>query len=85
MRLRSSVRIAIATYLVILFIGLVATLLASNARSDATHYWKVSRGLGLRRESLQSGFYPGMAFVVVGAIGAYRCLNASSSRRNRKK
>jgi len=28
MRLRSSVRIAIATYLVILFIGLVATLLA---------------------------------------------------------
>jgi hypothetical protein len=85
MRLRSSVRIAIATYLVILFIGLVVTLLASNARSDAAHYWKLSRGLGLRRESLQSGYYPGMAFVVVGVIGAYRCLNASSSRHQRRK
>lgn len=84
MRLRSSVRIAIATYLVILFIGLVVTLLASNARSGAT-YWKLSRGLGLRRESLQSGYYPGMAFVVVGAIGAYRCLNAASSRHQRRK
>ena len=84
MRLRSSVRIAIATYLVILFIGVFVTLLAANARSGAT-YWKLSRNLGLRRDSLQSGFYPGLAFVVVGAIGAYRCLNAASSRHQRRK
>lgn len=84
MRLRSSVRIAIATYLVLMFIGLAATLLAANARSDG-NYWSISRGLNLRRASLQRALYPGIAFMVVGALGAYRCLNAASSHRHRAK
>lgn len=84
MRLRSSVRIAIGTYLVLALIGVIVTLLAANARS-ASGYWSFSRGLGLRQQSLQKGLYPGIAFVVVGMIGAYRCRRSASSHRSRAK
>jgi len=84
MRLRSSVRIAIVTYLVLALIGLFVTVLAANARSEGG-YWSFSRGLGLRQQSLRKGLYPGIAFVVVGVLGAYRCRKAASSHRNRAK
>ncbi len=67
-----------------MFIGLTVTVLAANARSDG-NYWSISRGLNLRRESLQKGLYPGIALMVIGALGAYRCLNAASSHRHRTK
>lgn len=84
MRLRSSVRIAIGLYLAMVLIGIVVTILAANARSDSA-YWSVSRALGFSRQSLSVGLYPGLAFIAVGAVGAYRCLNAGSSRRHRRK
>ena len=84
MRLRSSVRIAIGTYLLLVLIGFAVTLLAANARS-AGNYWGISRGLGLRRESLGNGLYPGIAFMVVGTLGAIRCRKAALSHRHRMK